>query len=218
MTFTYKCAIILVVNQQGSVKMYDLLNEVNSKLQDLVNNTDDKNEQDIKRTKNYLSALSDHIDTINKEREFSLNEEQDKILKRGNIVWVDFGFNIGSEFGGRHPAIILKRLRQINQILVIPLDSSSDNPITEQKRESSDYWIKIQGEEIWGMQDNIVRWANVFNIAQISNLRVDFFDLNGNYKFFSVDYEVLDRIDRKVEIFGYNSFQKKSKKHLTNNK
>jgi uncharacterized protein YifN (PemK superfamily) len=198
--------------------MYDLLNEVNSKLQDLVNNTDDKNEQDIKRTKNYLSALSDHIDTINKEREFSLNEEQDKILKRGNIVWVDFGFNIGSEFGGRHPAIILKRLRQINQILVIPLDSSSDNPITEQKRESSDYWIKIQGEEIWGMQDNIVRWANVFNIAQISNLRVDFFDLNGNYKFFSVDYEVLDRIDRKVEIFGYNSFQKKSKKHLTNNK
>lgn len=192
--------------------MYDLLNEVNSKLQDLVNNTDDKNEQDIKRTKNYLSALSDHIDTINKEREFSLNEEQDKILKRGNIVWVDFGFNIGSEFGGRHPAIILKRLRQINQILVIPLDSSSDNPITEQKRESSDYWIKIQGEEIWGMQDNIVRWANVFNIAQISNLRVDFFDLNGNYKFFSVDYEVLDRIDRKVEIFGYNSFQKKSNK------
>lgn len=142
--------------------MYDLLNEVNSKLQDLVNNTDDKNEKDIKRTKNYLSALSEHIDTINKEREFSLNEDQDKILKRGNIVWVDFGFNIGSEFGGRHPAIILKRLKQINQILVIPLDSSSDNPITEQKRESSDYWIKIQGEEIWGMQDNIVRWANVF--------------------------------------------------------
>lgn len=198
--------------------MYDLLNEVNSKLQDLVNNTDDKNEKDIKRTKNYLSALSGHIDTINKEREFSLNEDQDKILKRGNIVWVDFGFNIGSEFGGRHPAIILKRLRQINQILVIPLDSPSDNPITEQKRESSDYWIKIQGEEIWGMQDNIVRWANVFNITQISNLRVDFFDLNGNYKFFSVDYGVLDRIDRKVEIFGYNSFQKKSKKNLTNNK
>ena len=198
--------------------MYDLLNEVNSKLQDLVNNTDDKNEKDIKRTKNYLSALSEHIDTINKEREFSLNEDQDKILKRGNIVWVDFGFNIGSEFGGRHPAIILKRLKQINQILVIPLDSSSDNPITEQKRESSDYWIKIQGEEIWGMQDNIVRWANVFNITQISNLRVDFFDLNGNYKFFSVDYGVLDRIDRKVEIFGYNSFQKKSKKYLTNNK
>ena len=55
-------------------------------------------------------------------------------------------------------------------------------------------------------------------IAQISNIRVDFFDLDGNYKFFSVDYEVLDRIDKKIEIFGYNSFRKKSKKHLTNNK
>lgn len=28
------------------------------------------------------------------------------ILKRGNVVWVDFGFNIGNEFGGMHPAII----------------------------------------------------------------------------------------------------------------
>ena len=198
--------------------METLLDDVCSKLRELVQNTNQNDINDIKRTKNYLSALSSHIDTINKEREFSLNKEQDKILKRGNIVWVDFGFNIGSEFGGRHPAIILKRLRQINQILVIPLDSSSENPITEQKRESSDYWIKIQAEEIWGMQDDIVRWANVFNITQISNLRVDFFDLNGNYKFFSVDYEVLDRIDRKIEIFGYNSFQKKSKKCLTNNK
>lgn len=198
--------------------METLLDDVCSKLRELVQNTNQNDINDIKRTKNYLSALSSHIDTINKEREFSLNKEQDKILKRGNIVWVDFGFNIGSEFGGRHPAIILKRLRQINQILVIPLDSSSENPITEQKRESSDYWIKIQAEEIWGMQDDIVRWANVFNITQISNLRVDFFDLNGNYKFFSVDYEVLDRIDRKIEILGYNSFQKKSKKCLTNNK
>lgn len=218
MTNTRKCGIILVVNQQGSVNMQNLLNEVNSKLQDLVDDTDIENENDIKRTKNYLAALSDHIDSIKKERNFVLTEEQDSILKRGNIVWVDFGFNIGSEFGGRHPAIILKRLKQINQIIVIPLDSLSDNPITEQKREESDYWIKIQGEEIWGMKDKIVRWANVFNIAQISNIRVDFFDLDGNYKFFSVDYEVLDRIDKKIEIFGYNSFRKKSKKHLTNNK
>ncbi len=29
------------------------------------------------------------------------------LLKRGNVVWIDFGFNIGNEFGGMHPAVIL---------------------------------------------------------------------------------------------------------------
>lgn len=37
------------------------------------------------------------------------------LLKRGNVVWVDFGFNIGNEFGGMHPAIILKNDGQILQ-------------------------------------------------------------------------------------------------------
>ena len=195
--------------------MNTLLDEVNSKLQDLINNTDIENEDDVKRTKNYLSALSTHIDAINRERNYVLTDKQDQILKRGNVVWVDFGFNIGTEFGGRHPAIILKRIKQIDQIVVIPLDSSSDIPDTELKRENSDFWVKILGEEIWGMT-NQIRWTNVYNITQISNLRVDFFDNEGNLKYFSVDYEVLDRIDEKVKQFGYNSFLKNRKKCLTN--
>ena len=190
--------------------MDTLLNEVNSKLQDLIDNTDIGNDDDVKRTKNYLSALSTHIDAINRERIFELTDKQDQILKRGNVVWVDFGFNIGTEFGGRHPAIILKRIKQIDQIVVIPLDSSSDIPDTELKRENFDFWVKILGEEIWGMT-NQIRWANVYNITQVSNIRVDFFDNEGNFKYFSVDYDVLDRIDEKVKKFGYNSFLKKSK-------
>ena len=195
--------------------MDTLLNELNSKLQHLINNTDIENENDVKRTKNYLSALSTHIDAINRERIFELTDKQDQILKRGNVVWVDFGFNIGTEFGGRHPAIILKRIKQIDKIVVIPLDSSSDIPDTELKRENSDFWVKILGEEIWGMT-NQIRWANVYNITQVSNIRVDFFDNEGNLKYFSVDYEVLDRIDEKVKQFGYNSFLKNRKKCLTN--
>lgn len=197
--------------------MDTLFNEVSAKLQDLIDNTNIENENDVKRTKNYLSALSTHIDAINRERIFELTDKQDQILKRGNVVWVDFGFNIGTEFGGRHPAIILKRIKQIDQIVVIPLDSSSDIPDTELKRENSDFWVKILGEEIWGMT-NQIRWANIYNITQVSNIRVDFFDNEGNLKYFSVDYEVLDRIDEKVKQFGYNSFLKNRKKCLTNPK
>lgn len=197
--------------------MNTLFDEVNSKLQGLIDNTNTENDDDIKRTKNYLSALSSHIDAINRERNYVLTDEQEQILKRGNVVWVDFGFNIGTEFGGRHPAIILKRIKQINQIVVIPLDSSSDIPDTELKRENAEFWVKILGDEIWGMT-NQVRWVNVYNITQISDLRVDFYDNEGNIKYFSVDYEVLDRIDERVKKFGYNSFLKKSKKFLTNPK
>lgn len=197
--------------------MDTLLNEVNTKLQDLINNTDIENEEDIKRTKNYLSALLSHIDAVNKERSFVLTKEQWQILKRGNVVWVDFGFNIGTEFGGRHPAIILKQIKQINQIVVIPLDSPSDIPDTESKRENSEFWVKISEDEIRGMT-NQIRWVNVYNVTQISVLRVDFLDNEGNIKYFPVDYEVLDRIDEKIKKFGYNSFQKKLKTPLTNKK
>lgn len=29
------------------------------------------------------------------------------VLIRKAVIWVDFGYNIGTEFGGRHPAVIL---------------------------------------------------------------------------------------------------------------
>jgi len=43
------------------------------------------------------------------------------LFKRGNVVWVDFGFNIGTEFGGMHPAIILKNFE--SELLVVPISS-----------------------------------------------------------------------------------------------
>ena len=43
------------------------------------------------------------------------------ILRRGNVVWIDFGFNIGNEFGGMHPAVILKNLD--SELFVLPLSS-----------------------------------------------------------------------------------------------
>lgn len=43
------------------------------------------------------------------------------ILLRGNVVWVEFGFNVGCEFGGKHPAIILKAMP--DELIVTPLTS-----------------------------------------------------------------------------------------------
>lgn len=43
------------------------------------------------------------------------------LFKRGNVIWIDFGFNIGNEFGGMHPAVILKNFD--NDLFVVPISS-----------------------------------------------------------------------------------------------
>lgn len=49
--------------------------------------------------------------------------------KRGDIVFVNFGFNIGSEFGGEHYAVILDKENSHNSstVAVIPLSSFKQN-------------------------------------------------------------------------------------------
>ena len=165
--------------------MDTLLNEVNSKLKDLIDNTDIGNENDVKRTKNYLSALLSHIDAINRERIFELTDKQDQILKRGNVVWVDFGFNIGNEFGGMHPAVILKNFD--NDLFVVPISSKKppeyikieqdlkDKKITKdecQKRKEAITEI-IELSKINGFR-NMLRWARITRMKKISMLRVNF--------------------------------------------
>ena len=60
------------------------------------------------------------------------------VLIRKAVVWVDFGYNIGTEFGGRHPAIILKNLK--DSLIVIPLSS--------QEPKTMDYSVKV--DKVYG--------------------------------------------------------------------
>lgn len=81
------------------------------------------------------------------------------VLIRKAVVWVDFGYNIGTEFGGRHPAIILKNLK--DSLVVIPLSS--------QEPKSMDYNVKV--DKVYGYP-LMPRWANVTRITQVSLSRV----------------------------------------------
>lgn len=83
------------------------------------------------------------------------------VLIRKAVVWVDFGYNIGTEFGGRHPAIILKNLK--DSLIVIPLSS--------QEPKSMDYNVKV--DKVYGYP-LLPRWVNVTRITQVSLSRVHF--------------------------------------------
>lgn len=177
--------------------METLLKEINSKLSDLIENTNKDDVSDVKRTMNYLSALSYHIDSINKEKDFLLTEEQMNKLKRGRVVWVDFGFNIGKEFGGKHPAIILKATSNYQSLTVLPVDSQDDDDIEViERRRKKEYWYEIP--HINGMKKK-TRWTNVYRVTEISSIRVDFDSPSHMY----IKYEILDELDFLIEKFQY---------------
>ena len=131
------------------------------------------------------------------------------LLKRGNVVWIDFGFNIGNEFGGMHPAVILKNFDK--DIFVLPV--SSKKPIEYEKIEKELEEGKISQEECNKRKDKIteivqlnniigfkemIRWANITRIRKVSILRLNFSGTIGR-----IDGECINKISSKIsEEFG----------------
>ena len=128
------------------------------------------------------------------------------LFKRGNVVWVDFGFNIGNEFGGMHPAVILKNFD--NDLFVIPISSKKpveyvkierdlkDKKITEdecQKIKESITEI-IELSKINGFR-NMLRWARITRMKKISMLRVNFSGTIG-----TLDGNDMDKIAEKISV------------------
>lgn len=140
-----------------------------SSLKDFTESTNQNDADDVKRTINYLEWNSLKTDIIKSENEFSLTDEQLALIKRGNVLWVNFGFNIGSEFGGHHPAVIVRKMGM--GVYVIPLDSGK---IPENKKDK-DYYIPIP--YVYGLP-NLPRHCNVYKMVCIDPRR---FDFNGVY-------------------------------------
>lgn len=106
------------------------------------------------------------------------------VLTRKSVVWVEFGVNIGAEFGGRHPAIILKNLD--DSLLVIPLSS--------QCPDSEKFNVKI--DSVYGFP-TLTRWANVTRIREIDISRIDF-----NCRIGNVNSKVMSDISNKIHSCG----------------
>lgn len=83
------------------------------------------------------------------------------VLIRGNVVWVEFGFNVGCEFGGKHPAVILKSMT--DELIVVPLSSGNAD-------KSRNYEVDIKMVYNFPKRD---RYVSVTRIRNISKYRVD---------------------------------------------
>lgn len=128
------------------------------------------------------------------------------LFKRGNVIWIDFGFNIGNEFGGMHPAVILKNFD--NDLFVVPISSKipheyirleqnlKNKIISEEEFERRKKTITeiIELKKINGFR-TMLRWARITRMRKISMLRVNYSGTIG-----TLDGSDMDRIAEKISI------------------
>lgn len=128
------------------------------------------------------------------------------IYKRGNVVWVDFGFNIGNEFGGMHPAVILKNFD--NELFVIPISSKKPSEYSKIEQEYINSKISleecekqkravneiIQFDKIFCFKE-MTRWARITRMKKVSMLRLDFLGTIG-----AVSGQDMNAISNKIRL------------------
>ena len=108
------------------------------------------------------------------------------VLKRGAVVWVEFGYNIGSEFGGKHPALILRNCKE--SVIVVPLSSKAPTETTEK--------FSVEIDRVYNFPQK-KRWTNILRMQPVSIQRIDFISKCG-----SVSNSVLKNISNKIKDYG----------------
>ena len=155
--------------------MQELLNILNTTKHTLDNYYNIHKNEDFSNKRN---TPKDYLEWINKKTKIIINspeflQKSKEYIIRGDVVWVEFGFNIGEEFSGRHPAVVLKNGGKT--LLVLPITSKQPT----QKQLTSKNYIELG--KIYNFKI-MRRWINIFNINPISIERIDFTKKKGNVK------------------------------------
>lgn len=108
--------------------------------------------------------LAEWIDTWSKFllREDTFSPQFLPYYKRGDIVYADFGFNIGTEYGGIHYAVVLEtnNNKRNGNIIVVPLTS------LEPGKDPKD----ISPVDVY-IGDNVIGWTNAATVAKPNQIR-----------------------------------------------
>jgi len=148
-----------------------------------IENEEERNKQ-IKKAKLYIDWLNEKTSFIRNEKEFT--GEHIPELKRGDVILIKLGFNIGEELGGSRPAIVLRDSKLSHKrVLVLPITSKKPPDIT------NPLYVKIG--LIKGLIGGI-HWANILNVSNLSKQRIQ---IPPNPKM--VDSGALNRISAAIK-------------------
>ena len=110
----------VICNKKEAIKA------LNKMLECYINDSSEQAQKHLKKANLISYWLKDYVKLINFEEKF--NPCKNIAYKRGNIVKLNFGFNIGSEYGGLHYGVVLDNNNSHNSpvITVIPLTSAKE--------------------------------------------------------------------------------------------
>ena len=108
----------VILNKKEAIK------SLNKMLEGFIN---DPTGNHLKKANLLSYWIKDYVRMINFEEKFE--PTRNIAYKRGNIVKIQFGFNIGSEYGGLHYGVVLDNKNAHNSpvVTVIPLTSVKEN-------------------------------------------------------------------------------------------
>lgn len=108
----------VIQNKKSAIK------SLNKFLESLINSPGDKH---LKKAHLISYWIKDYIRMVSFEEQFE--PTKNIAYKRGNIVKLNFGFNIGSEYGGLHYGVVLDKENAHSSpvLTVIPLTSKKDS-------------------------------------------------------------------------------------------
>ncbi len=114
----------VIIHKKQAIK------KVNNLLELYINHSDPKYLKKANLLSYWLESFSDYI-----REETIFNPKELLSYKRGDVIKVNFGFNVGSEHGGLHYAVVLdnNNLQSSPVVTVIPL--SSGTPDTTHERD-----------------------------------------------------------------------------------
>ena len=172
-------------------ELLDALNNAKNILDTYYEIHKDETFKDIKNNpKNYLEWIDKKTKIIINSPNFIKKSKE--LIVRGDVIWVEFGYNIGEEFSGRHPAVVLKNGGKT--LLVLPITSKQP---TEKQLASKIY---IELGKIYNFR-TMRRWVNIFNITPISIERIDFTKEKGNVK--GCDLDKISSAFLSSDLFRY---------------
>jgi mRNA interferase MazF len=125
--------------------------------------------------------------------EYTFDPKKNGYYKRGDIVFAHFGYNIGSELGGKHYAVVVENDNNnaSKTVVVVPISSIDNN--REKPLHSSEVYL---GEVIPGSK--VKSYAMPMQIRAISKLRIIKSKTLKKYGKIAITSKQLSEIDKKI--------------------
>lgn len=140
------------------------------------------------------SIFLDWLDTQNNYLKWETNFDPKRLkkYKRGDIVFVHFGFNVGAEFGGLHYAVVVKKDSKSSPMLnVVPLSSLKEGQTSDDLHPEELYLGKISG-----LNDK-ESFAKINQMRSVSKIRI-FNPKKSSDVAFKLTNEQMDSIDQRI--------------------